>query len=350
MIQLNERLSLWERLQRAEKPVVLYGMGNGADKILNVCADKNIPVAGVFASDGFCRKHTFRGYPVTSYAQAKELIGEMIVLAAFGTVRPEVIRNIERIAGEQELYAPDVPLMGEELFDLQYFFENRDKLEQAFSFLEDGQSKKTFLCHVNFKISGKIQYLKDCGTPAEEAFRILALSDREVYIDAGAYTGDTVLEFVQRVTGYERIIAVEPDMKNFKKLAANTAGLKQLECLRLGLHSQKGEIPFAFRAGRNSSFDAEGNKTVAVDSIDNILNGNPATFIKLDVEGQEMEALLGAEKTMAKYKPKILAAAYHRSPDLFEIPLFVKKARPDYRVYMRHYPCVPAWDTYYYFV
>lgn len=351
MIQLSESLPVWERLQKTKKPVVLYGMGNGADKILQICEDKNIPVAGVFASDGFCRKHTFRGFPVASYAQAKEQFGDMVVLVAFGTGRPEVIQNIDRISCEQELYAPDVPLMGAELFDMQYFRGNQEKLELVFDFLEDRQSKKTFLDNINFKISGKILYLKDSETPAEEALRdIMKFTDHEVYIDAGAYTGDTVLEFTTSVQGYERIIAIEPDSKNFKKLEANTAGLKKLECLHLGLHSVKGEIRFSARAGRNSSVDIEGRKTVAVDSIDNILDGNPATFIKLDVEGQEMEALLGAEKTMKNFKPRILAAAYHRSRDLFEIPLYVKKIRPDYRVYMRHNPCIPAWDTYYYFV
>lgn len=351
MIQLSERLTVWEHLQTAKKPVVLYGMGNGADKILRVCADKNIPVAGVFASDGFCRKHSYRGYPVMSYAQAKDIFGDMAVLVAFGTGRPEVIQNIERIAGQQELYAPDVPLMGTELFDLQYFDENREKLEKVFAFLEDEQSRKTFQCILEHKISGKISYLKDCETPAAQAYRnILALSDREVYIDGGAYTGDTVLDFVQNVRGYERIIAVEPDMKNFRKLAANTAGLGNIECLHIGLHSAGGQIPFAARAGRNSSYEEGGNENARVDSIDNILGGAEATFIKLDVEGQEAAALLGAEKTIALYKPKILAAAYHRSPDLFEIPLLVKKIKPDYRVYIRHYPGIPAWETYYYFI
>jgi FkbM family methyltransferase len=351
LLELSENISVWEHLKNAQKPIVLYGMGNGADKILDVCTDKNIKVAGIFASDDFCRSHMFRGYPVTNYAQAKNSFGNMIVLVAFGTGRPEVIRNIERIAGEQELYAPDVPLMGTELFDLKYFHENREKLEQVFEFLEDNLSQKTFICSLDYKISGKIKYLKDCEIPAAEAFRdILAPGGGEVYFDGGAYTGDTVLEFVQSVKGYRKIIAVEPDIKNYRRLVGNTQGMKSIECLHLGLHSAKDEIPFASRAGRNSSFDEGGSVTVAADSIDNILGGNEATLIKLDVEGQEAEALLGAEKTIARYKPKIIAAAYHRSRDLFAIPLLVKKVRPDYRVYIRHFPGIPAWDTFYYFV
>ena len=350
-MEINERLSLWERLQAAEKPIVLYGMGNGADKILDFCADKKIPVTGVFASDGFCRKHSFRGYPVMPYTQARDTFGDMIVLVAFGTARPEVIRNIERIAGEQELYAPDVPLMGGELFDMDYFRTNRGRLEEAYGFLEDDLSRKTFLSHVNFKISGNLSYLKECETAAQEAFRELpAFSDHEVYIDGGAYTGDTILEFARSVQGYERIIAVEPDNKNYHKLELNTEGMDNVECLNIGLYSGRGEALFAARAGRNSSFGEGGDRTAAVDSIDNILGGKKATFIKLDVEGQETEALIGAEKTIAAYKPRILAAAYHRSADLYGIPLLVKKIRPDYRVYMRHYPCIPAWDTYYCFV
>ena len=109
---------LWEYLKDTDKTIVLYGMGNGADKILAVLAERNIPVDGVFASDGFARGNLFHGMPVRTWSDIKDEFGKknVIVLLSFGTSRPEVLENVLRIRAEAELYAPDVPAFGDTLF------------------------------------------------------------------------------------------------------------------------------------------------------------------------------------------------------------------------------------------
>lgn len=351
MVRFGDGCWLWEQLQETKKPIVLYGMGNGADKILAVCEEKGIPVAGVFASDGFCRGQAYQGFAVTSYAQAKAAFGDMVVLVCFGTGRKDILENIERIAAEQELFVPDVPVYGEGLFDREHWSRHQEEYSQVFGLLEDDASRRTLQGLLEYRKSGRPEYLKNCELPEEEAYAsVLHLGDNESYLDGGAYTGDTALQFAGRVQGYEKIIAVEPDARNYAKLVQNTVSLKNIECLQLCLSSAAGDVPFASRAGRHASADAASGKTVLADSIDNILAGSRATFIKLDVEGQEAEAVLGAQKTITAHKPKMQIAAYHRTDDLFAIPLLVNKIRPDYRVYIRHNPCIPAWDTYYYFV
>ena len=102
---------LWNYLKTVSKPIFLYGTGNGADKILDELIRLNISVSGVFASDGFVRSRTFRGFPVQSYSAVKQQFGDIIVLVAFGSYLTDVIDNIKRIASENELYAPDVPVI-----------------------------------------------------------------------------------------------------------------------------------------------------------------------------------------------------------------------------------------------
>ena len=96
---------LWEYLQETDKTIVLYGMGNGADKILSVLAERGVPVGGIFASDGFARGNLFRGMPVRTWSDVKAELGaeNVIVLLSFGTSRPEVLENILRIRAEAEL-------------------------------------------------------------------------------------------------------------------------------------------------------------------------------------------------------------------------------------------------------
>ena len=124
---------LWEYLSETEKTVVLYGMGNGADKILAVLFQRNIPVGGVFASDGFARGNLFHGMPVRTWSDIKETYGKenVIVLLSFGTSRPEVMENILRIRAETELYAPDVPAFGDTLFTRAFYEEHIEDFSAA---------------------------------------------------------------------------------------------------------------------------------------------------------------------------------------------------------------------------
>ena len=85
-------------------------------------------------------------------------------------------------------------------------------------------------------------------------------------------------------------------------------------------------------------------------TVDDILQGQKADFIKFDVEGNEHKAILGAKETIKKYRPVMHIACYHRSEDIFDLPLEVLKIRSDYKVYMRHLPHVPGWDTAFIFV
>ena len=76
-----------------------------------------------------------------------------------------------------------------------------------------------------------------------------------------------------------------------------------------------------------------------------VIGGEPVTFINMDVEGAERQALDGCREVIERDKPKLLIAAYHRSEDLFAIPLQIARMNPEYRFYLRHYRYIPAWDT-----
>ena len=339
---------LWRYLQTVKKPIVLYGMGNGADKIIDVLKAYGIEISGVFATDGFVREKLFHGFKLSSYSELKEQFGEMIVLLCFGSSRPEVLENIKKISAQQELYAPDVPVYGGGLFNNEYTEKNREALERVYSRLADEKSRETYECIIRYKLSGRLDYLYRCEVSEDEPYNtFLKLNDSENYIDLGAYTGDTVSDFVSRVKGYNSITAIEPDKKSFKKLIANTAGLKNFKAINACVSDKSGTEAFAMRGGRNSSLGSGAEiRSVTVDEI----AWEGATFIKADVEGGEAKMIKGAENTVLRYKPKIQLACYHRNEDLFYLPEAVFKIRDDYKLYLRHFPCVPAWDTNYYFI
>ncbi len=337
---------LWKYLKSAQKPIVLYGMGNGADKIINVLEKYNIKFQGVFASDGFVRNKSFHGLKISSYNELKAKFSDMIVLLCFGSQRPEVIENVIKISKEQELYAPDVDVIGNEVFTLEYLKQHKTDFEFVYSHLADKISKNTFENILNYKISGKIDYLLSCEVEYNEPYESFLSLNQESFLDLGAYNGDTVIDFMQKCPNFNKITAVEPDIKTFRKLKKNTENI-DITLINACISQKCGKAVFAMKGGRNSSLGDNGIEIPAI-SIDS-LNQN-FTYIKMDVEGEELNAINGGENLIKTKKPKMLISAYHKSEDLIKIPKKVLNLNPDYKMYLRHFSYIPAWDTNYYFV
>lgn len=340
----------WEELKDVKLPIVLYGMGDGADRILAALAAHGLQAAGVFASDEFVRGQVFRGFPVLRYEEAKRRFGRMLVLLAFGTGLPAVLARIDQIAQEQTLLAPDFPVVGEAPFDRAFYAAHRAELETVHSRLADTQSRRVFEDLLAYKMSWQIPYLRRCETSPDEAYAsILRLAPGETLVDLGAYKGDTVQEFVRWCPDYRAIWAVEPDAYSFRRLATSTAELPRCTCVQALAGSSPGMAQLAARGGRGSRRAANGVPTPVV-SADRLLCGQRASFFNIDVEGSEREAILGAAETIRRCRPKLLLAAYHRSEDLFALPQLVFSIRSDYRLYLRHHRQLPAWDVNFYFV
>jgi FkbM family methyltransferase len=344
--------SFLQRIAEHDKPLVLYGMGDGAEKILRGLSERGVAADGIFASDEFVRGQSFAGYQVLTYAEAKRQFGDMAVLVCFGTEQPDVLENIYRIAAEQELYAPHVPLFGNALFDEDFVREHYAELVEASKIWADEQSRAVYADYLQYLWSGRIDCLQRCTTPKDEAWRLLELRDDEIYADLGAYDGDTVRYFCGLTAGkYRQIWAFEPDVKNFNKLQANLADMPETFALNMAAWSSSGQMPFAGKAGRNSALAEDESKAkmsaevISLDDFQREYPAAPATLLKMDVEGAEEAVLLGGRKLLSEHKPKLAVAAYHRTEDIYRLPLLLKRLNPAYRLFLRHHPYVPGWET-----
>ena len=357
----NVKKDLWEYLTSTDKTIVLYGMGNGADKILAACAEKGIEVRGVFASDGFVRQKLFHGMPVQSWSAVKERYGaqNVIVLLSFGTSREDVLENILRIADETELYAPDVPAFGDGLFDRAFYEAHRRELEKARALLSDEESKRIFDNVLSYKLTGDIRFLMDAESDEEAVWREIVRPERiKRAADLGAYNGDTVRELIERCNGgVERIYAMEPDARNYRKLEsyANEETRCAVRCVPAGAWSEKAVLYFDKSGNRNASFGQNRSESLserptkpvacAAERLDDVLAGVAVDYIKYDVEGSEKEALIGSRVSILQSHPTLLVSLYHRNEDLFALPLQIKESFPDYGgYYLRRRRGLPAWD------
>ena len=356
-MDIKVKKDLWQYLAEAKKPVVMYGMGNGADKILAVCEKKGIEISDFFASDGFVRGHSFHGKKVLSYSEAKEKYGEgnFIVLLSFASSLPEVIDNIKRIANESELYAPDVPVCGDSLFDMSFFVSHKTEFEKARELFSDEQSKKVFDNVINYKLSGDIKYLFESDSDVDESFsEILSARDFEHTADLGAYNGDTARQLIEYSPNLKKIYALEPDRRNFRKLSEYAEREERFEVVpfQVAAWSKAEALTFGAEGNRNSGIGGSTNAvtskcvTVEGNSLDNLLidNNDKIDYIKFDVEGAENEAIDGCYNTIKAHSPQLLVSVYHRSEDLFALPLKINSLFPDYKLYLRKFRYIPAWD------
>ena len=344
-LNIKETVDCWDFLKNTELPVFIYGMGDGALKIMTAFEKYGIPVAGFFASDEFVRGHTFEGHLVHTLSQIENIIDDFVIVLAFAAGYESLYNRINEIARRHMLLAPDVPVAGDGLFTYRYFLENKQKFEEVYNMLEDDISRKTYENVLNFKISGKIEYLNECTSPKSEVYESLVhIGNNEIYVDLGAYNGDTVLEFAEAVGGkYKSIYAFEPNPKNYRKLCKNTDHMNDLTAFNAAAWSESKMLGFTKNEGRMSKASNAGELEVQGLAVDDIV-GEQASIIKLDVEGAEREAIAGAKRHISG-GAKVISALYHRNEDMFAIPLQIKELNPKLKLYVRHQLYIPAWET-----
>lgn len=354
---------LWEYLSEARRPIALYGTGDGADKIIAVLERyglKNL-IAAVFASDGFVRDRMFHGFKVMSYAECCRLLGntDFIVLVCFGSARPEVLSQVDKISSERELYVPEVPVYGDTLFSRDFYESNLTLIEEVFSHLSDDISRNCYKEYINYKLSGDIRFLKNCESDPDDELALLNGIRSGCYIDLGAYYGDTLKRYLDKFPCLTCAAAVEPEPHSFKKLIACAEEMEKegfnIKCINALAGDHTGTEPVSASRGRgtralsNSNTELKKTRETNVITVDSLEAGN-VSFIKFDVEGSELEAIEGARMTITRDRPVMKIACYHRSEDVFAPVKKVLGIRDDYKIYMRHTRCIPGWDTDFYFV
>ena len=109
---IKEKVTCWEKLEKETRPIFIYGMGDGAQKIMNVFSARGIKVSGIFASDDFVRGHYFEGFKVKRLSEVEEEYEDFVVILAFAAGYSELVDKIHEIASKHTLYVPDVPVVG----------------------------------------------------------------------------------------------------------------------------------------------------------------------------------------------------------------------------------------------
>lgn len=189
----------------------------------------------------------------------------------------------------------------------------------------------------------KIIDLTECFASAEnrQYFDLPELlhEEDEVFVDCGCYDGQTSKNFISWCEDkYKHIYAFEAEANKIKQ-CEEALPKDKVTIYPCGVWKESGKLHFKGNLQEGSCISEEGDMAVPVESLDHVLGDEKVTFIKMDIEGSELQALQGSKKLIEENHPKLAICVYHRPEDIYEIPQLLLEYNSDYTFYLRHYSC-----------
>lgn len=332
----DERRLGVEVLKARDEPVFIYGDGEYAEVVERYLAVHGVKVAGRFVDAAYAG----RGVASTYEKVQSEHSGLQIVL---GIADQEIARKSWARNGYTSVGKPVSLVLSPHYLDsIDAAFVNlhAGELERCRTRLEDAWSRDTLLAYLKTNITGRDQYLRSVQVGDQYFPSMVRLERDAVFADCGAYTGDTLRDFVSRVPDFcGKYYGFEPDPQNYQRLLATIREIngQNFFAFPAGVGQRHGMQKFM--VGGNSTTDSKvsdaGDLEVEIRTLDEACPD--ATFIKLDIEGGEYEALEGARNTIVRNKPQIAVCVYHRPEHLWSIMQLLESMVPGYRFYLRQH-------------
>jgi FkbM family methyltransferase len=216
-------------------------------------------------------------------------------------------------------------------------------IHRGLSLWADEASRQEYVGQIRYRLS-LVDELQPF-LPAEETYfpeELVSQTPLERFVDCGAFDGDSVRSFLKRRRAFDRIVAVEPDPVNCRNLSAFVASLPEntrskIRVVQSAVGARRQRVRFEVTGTAGSSVQQSGTIEVECMPLDEILRGVAPTYIKMDIEGAEPDALAGAREIIRTHTPVLAICLYHCQDHLWRIPLQIRALSDQYRLYLRRY-------------
>lgn len=347
--KINQNLIVTKK-QIEEESLILFGSGNLGRKIATYFKEQGYKIL-CFADNNPQKNETIiDDFVVYSPANAFEKFNKMnptwVVTIwspghSFKQTHNQLlnmgIKNIVPINNIFQIFSKDL-LPYYHFEEPEYYNFSKAKINEAYSYLTDNESKIQYCKQLKARVGHSFNELP-VATTNNQYFPedIIQLSEPEIFLDCGAFTGDTLNDYLKYAkVPFKKYICLEPDPQNLEALNTNISSknLSNVQVLEIAVGNENAELKFEATGGGGAGLSNTGSISVQCKRIDDYFN-EEITFIKLDIEGAELSALKGAYYTIHKYKPKLAVCIYHLPSDLWEIILYIKEQFPFYNLSVR---------------
>ena len=329
------------------RSLAIVGAAPEGQRLARICEARGIKIAAIVDDDLAKRELVVAGLPVAPVQTLAELpMSTPIVIASH-----RVLGIAQRLRGfgfttvvpfaMLQVLVPDVfppHMFYDQLLD--DLWTHRSEIQALHDRLGDDHSRQVLDAVIGFRRTldpAALQpVLTDHDLYAPEG--LFEFADDEVYVDGGSFDGDTIRSFIERVHGrFTDVYAFEPDPVTFAKLKANFSNEPRVHPIHAGLYSHGGSLRFRDDASRGAIFATDGDIEMPVTTIDDVLGNRRLTYVKMNIEGAEIDALRGGRNAISKWRPRLALSVYHRASDLWRIPQLVLELNPDYELYLRQH-------------
>ncbi len=334
-----------------ENEIWIYGTGTFAKRVYIELLNQGIMVRGFL---DHVQKTSFCELPVL---QVSNLIIKKNLVVIIGICNLNVeIADIECILVELGIYKIVNPVQFAILLDEKditftnywlsgdrsIYEENENLIQRFRDLLEDEDSKLEYDSILSYRILGKIENLRkprgldvqyiaqDLGSPPEK-MRILEL---------GSFKGEDIIRFQDYGYEIEYGILLEPDLRNYNKLVAviQEKEIQNVIPLPLGAWKETTLLGFNSTGESGAQISVKADQMIPVIRVDDALSGQEFNYIKMDIEGAEIDALKGLEQYIGNHVPQLAISVYHKPNDIWEIGLLLESSFPGrYKYFLRTY-------------
>lgn len=345
---LRERVtSLWPGLRAGSlAELIIVGAAGEGVRLAQICSTLGVRVLAVADDDPKKLGQVVAATQVVAvdslHQQPKSV---PVVIASHRALLPT--RRLREMG-----FATVLPLMALQVMDparfpphmfhaglLEDLVENLGQYERLAELLADDFSARVLAAVIRYRLDGDPEVLS--AITEWELYgpgALLSYGDDEVYVDGGTFDGDSIRLFMNRVGGkFDRIIGFEPDPATFRRLRDNFADEPRVEPINAGLHARAGTLKFDDAGTRGSILSDSGTISVPVMGLDELLKGDRVSYIKMNIEGAEIDALEGARQAIKKWSPKLAVSAYHYPDHLWKVPFKISELDSSYRIHFRQH-------------
>lgn len=343
------------------EPIILYGAGNIGKKLYKALNKSNINVECFLDKNTELNKNDYEVpvyYPDDVLLNKYKNTASVILSALFSKNMCREIRIYLNKLGFKKVYALHEINFG--MIDNGDFYNNmhdgmaierseiikeRENIVKALNLLEIDDDRSLYVDYIEAHLKRNFTIFKE---PYDVSLQYLAHDieekiDYSNFIDCGAFDGDTIKSFIENKKHMENVVVFEPQnhlcRKIYKYVNSNKDKINSVTIFPCGVGSKFEKVKFleSIESPSSSKVVENGDNVIQCVSIDEALHGFKPTFIKMDIEGAEMDALMGAKNTIETNHPHLAICVYHSLSDIWQVPLLIKKFYSGYRFYLRSY-------------